>query len=370
MSVGRITSLSLLATLVTAQEAGARPIVLEDPAGDDRGPGTYVCPAADGMKPGWADLRRVSLDASGDSVTIVATLARTIERVEARFARDRPAQAVFFPVVDLYVRVPQGGVHRDLLPGRRVAPGGGWDRAVVLSAVPELLEVHYGRVAADLAADTCFARGVRVVGATMSASVPRRCLPEDLESSGFLVVVTGLGSGAGVGDVVSGRSRAPDAADPFVRDVQEQPGQCGVWEGTGASPCWCGGCRPCGWHPLVFDAVVPRGVSQEALLSDYSEAGKRLAVLPLVRADGEAFVPTEAQPLPQGPRFRAISIRGRQVSIRPGSGSYPPGTIGAIICPGDRPGGTAVVTGEAAGFVLLEKAGDDSPVCPDAEIEF
>lgn len=349
----------------------ARPIVLEDPTGDDRGPGSYVCPAADGMRPGSFDVRRVSLDASSDPVEVAVTFARAVETVEARFGRDRPAVRVFHPVVDLYMEAPGGGAHRDLLPGRRVAPaaGRGWDRAVVVSAVPDLLAAHYTREVPDLAADACFARGVRVVGATLFARVPRRCFPDRLESAGFLVVVTGLGPGAGFGDVILDRPRTPDAPDPFVREVQEQPGHCGVWEGTGASPCWCGGCRPCAWHPFVFDAIVPRGASQEALLSDYSEAGKRLAALPFVTAGGDPMPEGPPPAPPTGPRHPALSIRGRQVSIRPGPGSYPPGTIGAIICPGERPGGTAVVTGEAGGFLVLEKS-DDAPVCPGAVIEF
>lgn len=364
--------LAAIVVLAASRPPLARPIVLEDPAGDDRGPGTYVCPAVAGMMPGAFDVRRVSLDASSDPVEVAVTFARAVETVEARFGRDQPARRVFHPVVDLYVQHPGGGRHRDLLPGRRVRPasGHGWDRAVVVSAVPDLLAAHCARVVPDLAADACFARGVRAVGATLFASVPRRCLPDDLESAGFLVVVTGLGSGAGFGDVVLGGPRTPDAPDPYVREVQEQPGHCGAWEGTGASPCWCGGCRPCAWHPFVFDAIVPRGANQEALLSDYSEAEKRLATLPFVTADGDAVSEAPPPASPAGPRHPALSIRGRQVSIRPGPGSYPPGTIGAIICPGERPGGTAVVTGEAAGFVVLDKAGDDSPVCPGAEIEF
>lgn len=368
----RMATLGLAAALLATREPSARPIVLEDPAGDDHGPGAYVCPAAVGMRPGSLDLRRVSLDASSDPVEVAVTFARAVETVEARFGRDQPATRVFHPVVDLYVKAPGRGAHRDLLPGRRVTPaaGQGWDRLVVVSAVPDLLAAHYARVVPDLAADACFARGVRAVGATLFASVPRRCLPDGLESAAFLVVVTGLGSGAGFGDVVLGGPRTPDAPDPFVREVQEQPGHCGVWEGTGASPCWCGGCRPCAWHPFVLDAIVPRGASQETLLSDYSEDGKRLATLPFVTADGDAVSEAPSPAPPAGPRHPAVSIRGRQVSIRPGPGSYPPGTIGAIICPGERPGGTAVVTGEAGGFLVLDKVGDDAPVCPGAEIEF
>lgn len=363
-------SIAAIAVLLASPSSLTSPIVLEDPAGDDHGPGRYVCPAAEGMRPGSFDLRRVSLNASSDSVAIAVTFARTLELVKARFGRDGPVMRIFYPVVDIYVQTPGGGAHQDLLPGRRVAPALGWDRAVVLSAVPDLLAAHYRRVASDLAADTCFARTARAVGATLSASVPRRCLPGDLEKAGFLVVVTGLGAGAGLGDIILGGPRTPDSPDPFVREVQEQPGQCGVWEGTGASPCWCGGCRPCGWHPFVLDAIVPRGASQEALLSGYSESAKRLAVLPFVTSEGEAVVEATSPARLPGPRHPVVSIRGRHVSIRLTTGTYPPGTIAAIICPGERSGGTAVVTGEAAGFVVLEKVGDDSPLCQGAEIEF
>lgn len=365
-----LTLFGLMIALCSSVLAPARPIVLDDPAGDDHGPGTYVCPAVEGMRPGWADLRRLAVDKDDGRVTVKATFARAIETIEARLGRDRPASRIFLPVVDIYVQVPGGGMHRVLLPGRRVQPQSGWDRAVVLSAVPEVLEAHYSRVSSAMVKDICFARNVRAIGASLIADLPARCLPDALDEAAFLVLVTGLGSGTGLGDLVLGSSaRTPDTTDPLVREVAEQPGLCGGWEGTGTSPCWCGGCRPCGWHPFVLDAVVPNGASQEALLSDYSASEKRLASLPFVNRFGMAV--TQVGPVHRvtGPRHPVLSARGRQVSIRLGSESYPPGTIGAIICPGEQPGGTVVATGEAGGYLVLEKT-DDTAVCPGAEIEF
>jgi len=340
-----------------------------DPARDDHGPGTYVCPAVDGMKPGAFDLRRLAIEPGAANATVTAVFERAVERVPVRFGEDQRTREVFFPVVDVYIRVPGGGRHQQVLPGRRVVPVGGWDRAVVVSAVGEVLQAHYRAVARDLADDICFATQVRAVGASVVATVPSRCMPGDLEDSAFLVLVTGLGAGVGFQGTVRADAEERERTDSLVREVQEQPGLCGGWEGTAQSPCWCGGCRRCGSHPFVLDAIVPAGMSQEDLLSDYDERTRRFARLPFVSAAAERAA--EPAPAARAPRLPVLSVRGRQVSIRPQPGaSYPSGTIGAIICPGERPGGTAVVTGEAGGYLVLEKVQDDSPVCEGAEVEF
>ena len=49
---------------------------------------------------------------------------------------------------------------------------------------------------------------------------------------------------------------------------------------------------------------------------------------------------------------------------------FPAGTLGAIICPGEQPGGSVVVKGEAAGFVVIEKVGDDTPPCEGGVVIF
>lgn len=372
---------ALIVPLAALSPARAEKVVLTDPSGDDHGPGTYIHPATDGFRPGTFDLTKLSMERTGEGVTITATFATSPQEVLVRTNRDDPGRKAFMPVVDIYVaeNPAPGSGRRDLLPGRRVCTAGefGWDRAVVVSATPDLLKSHYGRVVPEAAADTCFPLGARVMGRNLRVFVPGRCLPDDLSSSLFLVLVSGLGPGAGLGRflMADGETPRPEAGDPYIREVGPNAGLCNIWEdGVGRSPCTFGGCRPCGWHPWVLDAVIPDGHRQEALLGDYSKKDGRLAALPFVDARGHTPSPVGVRKAaksetPPEPRHPVVSVRERQVTIRVDT-RVPAGTLGALVCPGNTPGGTVVVRGEAAGFTVLEKVGDDSPPCEGAEVEF
>jgi len=354
--------------------------VLSDPKGDASGPGTYYWPLVPGFRGGTFDLREVTIREEAGGLAIRATFDASPEEVLLTTRQDSPGRKVFMPAVDLYAVSPGGGIHKELLPGRRVLPGDpGWDRAIVLTAVPDLFEAHYRQVASVLAGDVCFARAPVLSGKTISAFVPRSCLPKDLASAGYLVVAYGTGFGSGLQDIVKkslGRPPA-DAADPFVREVTEKAGTCSVWEdGNGTSPCTFGGCEPCGFHPYVIDAIVPADADQGDLLKSYSAASRRLAALPFVRVDGGAFLPGAVVAAPNGLRLPVAGVRGNELTIRPDGpqdtvvSRYPQGTLGAIICPGERPGGTVVVRGTAAGFLSVEKVDDGIPVCEGAVVEF
>jgi hypothetical protein len=369
-----------LVVIVAARGSHAKDVVLTDPVGDDRGPGGYAYPAVDGFRNGTFDLTSLRVSEGATGLRITATFAGAPETVTVRTRLDSPGRPVFMPVVDVYASydaVPGHG-HTEVLPGRRVAIAGGvgWDRAVVVSAVPDLLEAHYGRVVPLLAADTCFARGAVVTGKTIDVHVPRRCLPRDLDAAGFLVVVTGLGPGAGLAEVVRrlDHPREPDTPDPYVREVREGVGVCNVWEdGAGTSPCSFGGCEPCAFAPFVIDAIVPPGASQEELLKAYDADHRRLAGLPLVFAPGRGPSGPPPGPPPPEPRIPVASARGRELTVKAPEGPgprFPAGTLGAIICPDGRPGGSVVVKGEAAGFLVLERVGEDSPPCEGAVVAF
>jgi hypothetical protein len=76
------------------------------------------------------------------------------------------------------------------------------------------------------------------------------------------------------------------------------------------------------------------------------------------------------------PRLPVAGTRGRELTVRVEgapeavAARYPAGALGAIICPGERPGGTVVVKGHAAGFLVLERVADESPVCEGATVVF
>jgi len=382
----RLTA-ALLALLLClpAPAARAAEVVLEDPAGDDNGPGTYAYPAVEGFRPGSFDVRRVRIRESPGGADLEVSFQAPPDVVASRMRQDSPSRPIFMPVVDVYMAVnpAAGSGHRALLPGRRVEAAGafGWDRAIVVTAVPDLLEAHYGRVAPALAADACFPRGAAVAGKTVRVHVPRRCLPSELRKAGFLVVVTGLGPGAGLQAMVKSSLRPPgrDATDPWVREVAPSVGVCNVWEdGSGTSACSFGGCDPCDWAPFVLDAIVPPGgASQRDLLRAYGAGARSLAALPFTFPGGPpAVAAAGASPPVQDPRLPVAGTRGPELTVRVEgapeavAARYPAGALGAIICPGERPGGTVVVKGHAAGFLVLERVADESPMCDGASVVF
>jgi hypothetical protein len=374
-----------------AEGTGAA-VVLEDPAGDDTGPGTYVYPGVEGFRKGAFDLREVRLRPVAGGVEIRVVTGVAPEPVRIRTGVAERTRAVTLPVFDLYVidgDRKAGRGQTALLPGRRVSPGDprGWDRAVVLSDVPDALETHYRRAAPDRVDSVCFPRSVVRSGRTLTARVPRSCLPMDLSRAGYLVVVTALGPGGGFQGMVRRSSDDARADDPdaWVRSVDPVVGNCNVWEdGLGASPCALGGCEPCGSHPFVLDAIVPAGADQQALLKAYDPKTRRLAVLPFVWPGGGpapgAGAPDGAAPgggtaaAPADPRLPVTTVRDQQVTVRLPEGAdgagWPAGTLGALVCPGDRPGGTVVVRGAAAGFLVLDRVPDGHPVCEGASVLF
>ena len=335
----------------------------------------------DGFRPGSFDVRSVVLTPAAGGVEIRVTFAVAPDLVDIRTARDLPKRA-FLPVVDLYAASPPvkpGHGHTEVLPGRRVAvaDGFGWDRGVILTSVPEALRAHYERVAPRLMPDICIPAGATLTGKTLRVHVPTGCLQSDLRHAGYLVLVTALGHGAGLGRFVRHLEApaSPDAEDPMVRAVTPGVGVCNVWEdGVGVSPCTIGGCKRCAWHPFVLDAIVPASMDQAELLGAFDAAKKRLASLPLVFPGGVAPMP--APPAPPPERYPVTAWRGRELTVRIDlpegtmKSRFPAGTLGAILCPGERPGGTAVVRGVAAGFLVLERVVDDPPPCENARIEF
>lgn len=379
-------SLAVVVVLATTSVIGTSPValaghrILEDPRGDGHGPGTYEVPTIKGFKAGSFDIMSVEITSGDEGAEIRVTMAGSFEHNRIRTAVSGPERRVFVPMVDVYFTDPDSTMagHEHFLPGRRVTPQKGtlWHKAVVLSALPDLLSDHYNRAASTMAHDVCFARNVRISGSVMTAHVPRGCLPHDISKVGIAVMSMGLGSGAGFQGMVGRMTRpsSPENMDPWVRPVTANVGVCSVWEdGLGPSPCTFGGCKDCEWHPFVMDVVLPSGANQKGVLRNYSATHRRLAEVPFVMPDG---APGPAMPVSKpDPRFKVKDVRDKDISLdipvnMIESDRYPPGTLGAIICPGEKPGGTVVVKGRAANFLVLEKVGDDSPVCNNAEVLF
>lgn len=352
----------ILATPVYGQT-----IVFEDPADDANGPGTYVTPNVPGFRVGQFDLRQVVFTLFKERIEIKIVLSGVVEFVEVRYGKTGENQSVFMPVIDIYVaeNVAENAGHMKLLPGRRVAIRDkfGWTKGVIVSAIPEILRAHYSRVVPDLIKDICFTKPVTVVGKMMKVVISRECMPPKIKESGFLILTTGLGPKVGLSSFISQMNQSFPSNDPFVRHVEANVGLCNIWEDASGTPCVFGGCKPCYNHPFVMDILVPEGEKQEDILGNYNE--NRFASVPFVFLDKR---PKEQENVSLShPRYKILSVKGRQMTIR--GPHHPSGTLCAIVCKDEEPGGIAVVIGEAQEFLVLEKV-DDSPICPEGEIEF
>lgn len=278
---GRYLALLLAATLVGCA-AGPR-WRLEDPAGDDHGPGGYRYPENKLLGEGSCDLRAVELRKADGGWVLEVSFARPLERGRMNLTRDRVGR-VFLQVVDVYFRLDGAGPppHRQALPGRRVTIAGGWHKAVVLSPVPGLLAEALAR-SSHLGADVYLPGRVRVSGRRLRARLPAGLLgPRPPRALAVLVGASRLALSFRVSDRLRG-SLAPAG---LLMPVEAHPGPCRPDDVLGPG-CHFAGCRPCGNHPNVVDILAPPGLQQQ-VLSNYDAASGKLAEVPAwpLRAPG------------------------------------------------------------------------------------
>ncbi|RLB59196.1 MAG: hypothetical protein DRI34_02585 [Deltaproteobacteria bacterium] len=273
----------LVVALVAACAAGPR-WRLDDPAGDDHGPGGYRYPESPVLVPGSCDLRAVVLGREGADWVLEVSFARPVRRARLFLTRDE-VRRVFLQTVDVYLRLAGSEpAHRQALPGRRVLIAGGWHKAVVLSPVPGLLAEALGR-STDLAGDVYLPKRVRVSGRRLRARLPAAFLGGRTPRA--VAVLVG-GSRLGQSFRLADRLRGTLAPVGLLMPVLAHPGPCRPDDEQGPG-CHFSGCAPCGNHPNVVDILAPVGL-QEKALSGYDVATGRLAEVPawpLAAAGGE-----------------------------------------------------------------------------------
>ncbi len=110
-------------------------ITLEDPAGDDNGPGNYTYPTDKVYAPGSFDIRKLEVASSGDTVEFRLTLNQRIEDPWNSNAWGGNGFSVQMGFIHLDIdHAPNSGV-TESLPGTNVrfAPEEAWDRVVLVS---------------------------------------------------------------------------------------------------------------------------------------------------------------------------------------------------------------------------------------------
>jgi len=160
--------LALAAVLLVAGSATAAKIEIEDPVGDDYGPGTYVYPTDAVYTPGSFDIKDFVLETKGDKAEIDVTIAGNLDD-PWRMGTGFSVQMVF-----VFIDNAPGG-HTDSPPGLNVKfnPDTAWDKCVILSPQPKArVQQEIDAKAGDMAKDLIAPNGVRGRRSTISATVP------------------------------------------------------------------------------------------------------------------------------------------------------------------------------------------------------
>jgi hypothetical protein len=257
-------------------------IVLDDPAGDDNGPGSYRYPDNPAFGAGSFDLRKFSMTREEDYWVVSVTFAARVKRASVFVSRD-DRRDLFMQTVDVYLRSAKtspavGMKHFDSLPGRGVAfaTGQAWNRALVLSPVPGLLREALDKTFPG-ARDVYVPRKVRISGHRLVARVPVSFMGRGRPVAVSVLILASRFSPSF--DLID-RARGRLAPEGLVMPVEKSAGECRL-DDAGGMACHFSGCAPCGGHPNVIDLLAPAG-TQEDILSSYNPFSGEKARLPLI----------------------------------------------------------------------------------------
>lgn len=184
-----LLAISAAFLLALAVPASAADVVIEDPTGDDNGPGGYSYPTDAVYTRGSFDLVRFELAPKGKKANLAVTVNANLE--------DPWGMDVGFATQMVFVFIDTDGVegsgHTAALPGLNVqfAPGAAWEKVVILSPQPfARVKQEVDAKAGGLAADVVVPTRVRGTGRTISASVDLADLGEgDPATWGYQVLM-------------------------------------------------------------------------------------------------------------------------------------------------------------------------------------
>jgi hypothetical protein len=312
-----IVLLNLLAAPLAEGAGGELTFTLADPRGDDHGDGTLVYPISDDMGPGDLDLISFSAYRDKDGTVFEATFARTIRRPTRRPIDElgtllsNVARYGFYTFnIDVYIdidRIPGSG-STTMLPGRRatIAPVSAWEKAICLTPRPnearEELKTILGRqarlelkrrqgrvesedehafagsVSNEVASSVFFPTLVWVTNRSVRFFVPASFLGGvATDTWSYVVAVSGADIEREVD--VPGALGADNRPPATLMIIPVGSGRRGVG-------FFGGGQEDDDLQPPLVDIIVPAGMTQEAVLKDYSLGEGRPVHLPgVVPAD-------------------------------------------------------------------------------------
>jgi hypothetical protein len=367
MRIGaRAAAAAIVAGLLGGSTADAAPfrVRLEDPRGDDHGPGAYAYPSGDAYPRGSFDLLSFEAWREGDELVLEVGFAAVIRA--PRHERRTHAQEIRFENelyvqnVDIYVDSDPAGGSVDGVPGRnvRIDAESAWETVIVLTPMP--FEVRGILDGWSKGRRVLVPPDLRAKGRSVRARIPVAALGAEPEASwGWTVAI----SGAMWADNFDAVRRL---SGDHVRNAMTMP--VFAVEETAAF----GGGELGRHHPWVIDVLVPPGSSQARVLSAYDPDTDRIAALPLVypdpaarsrartRAEGRPRLDPSA-PLPgvaalpgvrsstktldRDPVLRVKDFRGEMVVLDGVTTAVKPYQLGAVLGDDD----------EVVGWIVVDK---------------
>ncbi len=211
----RILSGTLIGAFVSSGAAFAAEVVLKDPKGDDKGPGSYTYPTDAVYTKGSFDLIETRIEEDGDSIKVTVELNAKIEDPwdsKAWGGNGFSTQMVFI-FIDTDHKAGSG--HTEGLAGLNVsfAPESAWDKALIISPQGNTrVQSEVNGKAAALKSDIVLPTSVKAQGKKLVARFAKS-------------KVGGLVKGAGYQVLVQSNEGFPDKTDLLTRKVNEYGGQ-------------------------------------------------------------------------------------------------------------------------------------------------
>jgi len=235
----RFAPLLALALWLAPSAASAQfKLTLQDPKGDDRGPGTYIYPTAAEYELGSFDLTKVEIEEDGDDVVFTVSMKARIKDPWDSATWTPPGQGFSLQFVQIYVDTDHaaGSGHKEALPCMNVTfrETSRWDKVVLVS--PQAVtrtKTEVKSKAKAVKGDVIVPRRVKVAGKKLKVTVPKSALGTPTAAWGWQVLVQS-NEGYPRGDCL------------LTRDVNEIEGE----HRFGGGNDW-----DC--DPHVIDAIVP-----------------------------------------------------------------------------------------------------------------
>jgi carbohydrate-binding DOMON domain-containing protein len=257
----------------TAALAG--PITLDDPSGDDFGPGSYTYPTDSIYLRGSFDLRQITVRRAGSTIEFKVKLAQRIEDPWDSRGWPEKGNGFSLQMIQIYLDLDdkEGQGHLDALPGINAtfASVDAWDKVIIISPqAGSRVRREVQSKAASMAKDVVVPKSIKVSGRVLVVKVKRKYLPGlDLQKLKLQVVVQSNEGYAAKDHVLS-------------RRVNEYPGQHRFGGGSDYD------CDP---HAIDILTLSAEGKPEEkeaqkkALAYTCGPEGKSVkrAVLPMVR---------------------------------------------------------------------------------------